>query len=180
MALANAERFVQAGADGIKLEGPAFEVIDSLVKHGYHACAHLGLTPQFHKKFRLKAANADDAHTLLDHAVGVQEAGASMLVLELVPEEVAEIITDELCIPTIGIGAGRYTSGQVQVVHDLLGFTSTTFRHAGRYSEAGSLALEAIRSYRNDVEKKAFPTESQARHISKEELELFVADLGLK
>ncbi|MCI0815223.1 MAG: 3-methyl-2-oxobutanoate hydroxymethyltransferase, partial [Chloroflexi bacterium] len=100
---------------------------------------------------------------ILNDAMALQEAGAYAIVLEAVPVRVAEIITDKLDIPTIGIGAGWACDGQVQVWHDLLGlFNDFVPRHAKRYANLGPTIVEALRAYASDVRDGAFPTEKES------------------
>jgi 3-methyl-2-oxobutanoate hydroxymethyltransferase len=127
-ALASATVLMQAGAQMVKLEGGGWttETVRFLVERGIPVCAHLGLTPQsVHALggYRIQGRNDEAAATLLRHARELADAGAAMLVLELMPAAVAKQITDALDIPVIGIGAGVACSGQVLVLHDMLGIT---------------------------------------------------------
>jgi 3-methyl-2-oxobutanoate hydroxymethyltransferase len=128
-ALANATRLMRSGgAHVLKLEGGVniLESVHALVEHGIPVCAHLGLTPQsVHQLggYRVQGREQADAERLLEDARRLEEAGASLLVLECVPTELARQITAELSMPTIGIGAGPHCDGQVLVLYDLLGIT---------------------------------------------------------
>ena len=136
-ALASARELVASGADGVKLEGALPDIVAPLVEAGIEVCGHLGLQPQTQTEKRVQGRTAEAARRLLAESLTVEQAGATMLVLELVPEEVAAAITRRLAIPTIGIGAGRHVDGQVLVVPDVLGITEREFRHNRRYGEGG-------------------------------------------
>jgi 3-methyl-2-oxobutanoate hydroxymethyltransferase len=169
-AVANARRLVEAGADMVKFEGPRPEIAAGLKAAGIACCGHLGLEPQHHAEKRLKARSVADAGRLLADACALDAAGISMLVLELIPEEVAARITTSISAPTIGIGAGRRTDGQVLVIHDMLGINDFNFRHNRRYAEIGALIREALAHYVRDVRGRRFPAEEHAFHMPQDEL----------
>lgn len=170
MAVANAKILAAAGTDMVKFEGPRPEIVAALVAAGMNVCCHLGLEPQHHAEKRVKGRSADDALRLVADAVALDKAGMSMVVLELIPEEVGAQITKAIKAPTIGIGAGRYTDGQVLVVCDVLGFTDANFRHNRRYREVGRDMREAAGLYLQDVRARAFPGEANVFRMPKEEL----------
>ncbi len=125
-ALTHAAQLMRAGAEMVKLEGGEWlaETVHHLVEQGIPVCAHLGLTPQaVHQLsgFRVQGKTADSAERLLNDALALEQAGASLLVLEAIPADLAAKVTQALKIPTIGIGAGAECSGQVLVLHDMLG-----------------------------------------------------------
>jgi 3-methyl-2-oxobutanoate hydroxymethyltransferase len=125
---------------------------------------HIGLTPQAINtigKVRVQGKNKDQARSLLADALAVQEAGAFAIVLELVPGQLAQAITDRLKIPTIGIGAGAGCSGQIQVITDTLGWADWTPKHARKYADLHGTILAAIKGYRSDVENGSFPGEAE-------------------
>jgi 3-methyl-2-oxobutanoate hydroxymethyltransferase len=171
-AFANARLLVEAGADIVKLEGFRPEIVEALTVAGLSCCGHLGLEPQHHVRKTTKGRSAREASQLVEHAVALERAGARLLVLELVAEEVAAIVSQRIEIPTIGIGSGRGTDGQVLVICDVLGYREENFRHNRRYQEVGHMMREAARSYVRDVHTRAFPTEAHASHMPREELEL--------
>ncbi|MDZ7781013.1 MAG: 3-methyl-2-oxobutanoate hydroxymethyltransferase [Gemmatimonadota bacterium] len=180
-ALRNAGRLLkEGGAQAVKLEGGAsmVETVRALVGSGVAVMAHLGLTPQsVHQLggYGVQARTAAAARTLLDDARALEEAGAFALVLELVPAELAAEVTEELSIPTIGIGAGEACDGQVQVWHDLLGLSvDFTPRHAKRYAEVGTVVREALERWAEDVRERRFPTDQQTSHLTER------IDLGTK
>ncbi|WP_435103630.1 3-methyl-2-oxobutanoate hydroxymethyltransferase [Arhodomonas sp. AD133] len=120
-ALTNARRLLEAGADSVKLEGPKYDVIRHLVDHGIDVVGHTGLTPQTSNSFGQVGREADDAERVLIEASGIAESGAYLLVLEHIPDTLAETITQSVAIPTIGIGAGTACDGQVLVINDAIG-----------------------------------------------------------
>ena len=174
-AVASARELVRAGADMVKFEGARPDVVAALVAEGVDVCCHLGLEPQNHLDKRLKGKTAADARQLVADAQALDEAGMAMLVLELVPEEVAEAITRVVEAPTIGIGAGAKTDGQVLVVVDALGVTEANFRHNRRYAEIGRAVRDAARAYVEDIHSGAFPGEANRFKMPKDEAELFKA-----
>ena len=146
-----------------------FEAVEALALRGVDTWAHLGLNPQIHHKRRLKARTALAAARVVKRARSLQEAGASFLVLELIPEEVGNLVTRRLTIPTIGIAAGRLTDGQVLVVTDVLGMGDREFRHVTRYTDFSVDGREALRRYVADVREGRFPDERHVGHLSAEE-----------
>lgn len=165
-ALKNASYLISQGADGVKLEGFSPNIVSYLVRHGIDVCSHLGLTPQFHDEKRLKVTTALDAIRLIEQSIKLQEAGAWSIVYELVPEEVARESSSRLSIPTIGIGAGRFTDGQVLVITDMLGINDLNFRHVTKYSDVKTQSIGAIEQYVSAVTSRHFPKESNLRHLS--------------
>lgn len=163
-ALVNAGRFLkEAGVQAVKIEGghaPQLAVIRDLVEHGIPVVAHLGFTPQHVNQlggFKIQGKTEEAADELLRQARAVEAAGASMLVLELVPAEVAGTITRAIAIPTIGIGAGDECDGQIQVFHDLVGLHVDHLpKHARRYGNVHEVLSNAIASYARDVRSGHF------------------------
>lgn len=184
-AVRNAGRFLQeAGMDAVKLEGGrAFaETARAIVRSGIPVQGHIGLTPQSINVlggFRVQGRTAPAARALLDDALALEEAGCFSIVLESVPDRLAAYITERLSIPTIGIGAGAGTSGQVLVIHDLLGlYDRLSPKFAKRYAELGEAMASAILAYRSEVESRAFPAREHGYAISDEEWEAFLSSLG--
>ena len=132
--------------------------------------SHIGLTPQsVHALggFKLQGNTLKGAKALIEDARAVEEAGAFAVVLELVPAELSQIITEELTIPTIGIGAGPYCSGQVQVAHDILGLSiEYTPRHAGKFAELGAGSLQAFKDFKISVSNKSFPAKTKYSQLN--------------
>jgi 3-methyl-2-oxobutanoate hydroxymethyltransferase len=185
-AVRNAIRFVkEAGADVIKLEGagPSLSRVRSIVGAGIPVMGHIGLTPQSATKlggFKAQGRSAAQAVTLWEEARALEAAGCFALVLEAVPAAVAEEITRELSIPTIGIGAGAGCDGQVLVWHDLLGlFEGRTPRFVKQYARLGEEIADALGRYAADVRSRSFPADEHTYGIPDEELVAFRAAIGV-
>ena len=168
-AVASAVRLMQAGAQMVKLEGGGWTppLVRQMVERGIPVCAHLGLTPQsVHALggWRVQGRDEEAAATLRRHAAELAEAGAAMVVLELVPSELAATLTRELSIPVIGIGAGARCSGQVLVLHDMLGITTPPGGRRPRFVRdfmAGAAGIgDAVRRYVLAVKDGSFPDEA--------------------
>lgn len=162
-AVRNAGLLVQAGAHAVKMEGgrERAETIKAVVQAQIPVMAHIGLTPQsFHVQggFKVQGRSAEAARRILEDALAVQEAGAYSLVLEGIPADLAAEISEELEIPTIGIGAGVGCDGQVLVIYDLLGMDEDFRpRFVKRYAELGSVIKGAVGDYLSDVRDGSFP-----------------------
>ncbi|MEO8612299.1 MAG: 3-methyl-2-oxobutanoate hydroxymethyltransferase [Chloroflexota bacterium] len=174
-AMTNAARLMQeSGVSAVKLEGGEYiaPTIDRIVEAGIPVMAHIGLTPQSVNQFggfRVQGKDKDTAEHILCDAQAVQDAGAFAVVLELVPAPLAKEITERLKIPTIGIGAGQYCSGQVQVFHDLLGLhPSFGPRHAKKFADAGKVMQDALTEYVKEVQSGQFPTAENSSSMSEE------------
>jgi 3-methyl-2-oxobutanoate hydroxymethyltransferase len=173
-ALENARSLLVHGADGVKLEGPLPHIVRHLSSHGIEVCSHLGYTPQTHEKPSFRGKTASEALQLVADARRLEQAGAGWIVFEMIPEEVARHATAQLRIPAIGIGAGRYTDGQVLVVLDLLGITATEFRHNKRYERIRERIHAALEEYADDVRMGRFPTSENSRSMTDDEYRAFV------
>ncbi len=172
--LRNACRLVQeAGAQAVKLEGGenVAETVHRLVQAGVPVMGHVGLGPQSVLQlggFKVQGRSPEAAKQILNDALALEEAGAFAVVLETVPVELARAITERLRVPTIGIGAGPYCDGQVQVLHDLLGlFSGFVPKHARRYADVAAVIREALTTYRREVEEGKFPAEEHSYHSEK-------------
>lgn len=170
-ALENSKRLISHGADCVKLEGLHEDVVKCLIEHNIPVCGHLGLLPQTQQKKAVQGKTFDQAKEIITAAQKLENYGIFMLVLELVPEELAQLISQKLKIPTIGIGSGRYTDGQVLIVNDILGITPRKFRLAKKYQDFQTLTLDAIENYSRDVEEHVFPSEENLRHMVETEFE---------
>lgn len=146
-AVQNARKLVEAGAHSVKIEGPAFEVIDAVVQNVTPVVAHLGLTPQTAQSFRQQGRTPDAARRIREEALGVEKAGAYALVLEHVPADLAAQITSELHIPVIGIGAGPDCDGQVLVFHDALGISPKIPPFAKKFTNLFDTAVQGVHDY---------------------------------
>lgn len=169
-AVANAVRFLkEGGAEAVKIEGPRVELTRALVESEIPVVAHLGLTPQsVHRMggYRVQARSTDAALQLKEDALALADAGAALVVLEGVPREVAAEITTALPVPTIGIGAGPECDGQILVFHDLVNLTfAPPAKFVRRYGDAAALFRAAVEHYREDVERRAFPSDAESYHL---------------
>jgi 3-methyl-2-oxobutanoate hydroxymethyltransferase len=179
-ALGNAARLVQdGGARAVKLEGgeAVAPTVAAIVESGIPVMGHLGLTPQSIHRFggyRVQGRDKATAQRLLDDARALEQAGAFGVVLELIPAPVAKRISEALTIPTIGIGAGVHCDGQVQVMHDLLGYAPPgghVPRHAKQYATLATTIDEAVRAYAAEVRAASFPTAAQSFDVEEGVLE---------
>jgi len=167
--LKNAARFIQeAGAQAVKLEGgiTVAEKVKRIVECGIPVMGHIGLTPQSINQFggfKVQGKTPEAATKLLEDARALDEAGAFAIVLETVPAPLASLITSEISIPTIGIGAGAGCDGQVQVINDILGsFTDFVPKHAKQYTKLAEIIRKAVAEYDNEVKTGSFPTDKQS------------------
>ncbi|HXK12028.1 MAG TPA: 3-methyl-2-oxobutanoate hydroxymethyltransferase [Vicinamibacteria bacterium] len=182
-AVRNAGRFLkEGGMDAVKLEGgrDVEEAVRRIVRAGIPVMGHLGLQPQSVRRlggFRVQGRTAAAALSLLDDARTLEDAGCFALVLESVPARVAEAITARVRIPTIGIGAGAGTDGQVLVLHDLVGLTDQPPRFAPRYADLGSAIGRAAAAFRRDVETGGFPGPEHSFTMPDDEWAAFSAAL---
>jgi len=156
IALQNAKKFLKVGANAVKIEGVKLEIVKKLKKNKIKVMGHLGYLPQTSKKVKVNR----DEDLLLKNAIALEKAGCKWLVLELVPESIAKKITNSLKIPTIGIGAGRYCSGQVLVFHDVLGLNPEEFKpkFLKQYANLKKDAIKGIKKYSKEVRSGKFPT----------------------
>jgi 3-methyl-2-oxobutanoate hydroxymethyltransferase len=165
-ALRHAAVLMQAGAQMVKLEGGGWtsETVRFLTERGIPVCAHLGLTPQsVHALggYRVQGRNDESAASLKQHARELADAGAAMLVLELLPSALANEVTQSIAIPVIGIGAGKGCSGQVLVLHDMLGITRGRLPRFVRNFMEGAPDIEAgVRRFVADVKSRRFPDDT--------------------
>ncbi|HEX8171848.1 MAG TPA: 3-methyl-2-oxobutanoate hydroxymethyltransferase [Thermoanaerobaculia bacterium] len=173
----NAGRFIQAGAHAVKVEGAKasrIRTIEAILDAEIPVMGHIGLTPQSVNAlggFKLQGKHADDARRLIDEAVALERAGCFSIVLECVPSELAAMITEQLTIPTIGIGAGPSCDGQVLVFHDVLGmYDGHTPKFVRRYANIGADMQSALEAYLRDVRDGQFPDESkESFHMASDE-----------
>ena len=176
-AMRNAGRLMQeTGIGGIKIEGGAeiTGTVARLVQAGIPVCGHLGYTPQYTHTLggaRVQGRTLDTAVKLVEDAKALEVAGAFAIVLELVPNEIAAAVTQQLQIPTIGIGAGPHCDGEVQVFHDLFGFfTDFQPRHTRRYLNVAADVVSAAKQFKSDVADKSFPGAEQSSTLNNPEL----------
>lgn len=161
-AVHNAARLMQAGAHMVKLEGGAWltDIVSQLVRNGIPVCAHLGLLPQSVNVlggYRVQGRESAQAQQMLDDALALQTAGASMVLMECVPNAVAKTITEALQVPTVGIGAGPHTDSQVLVLHDLLGLNAKPAKFVRNFMHGSDSIQAALRAYKEAVVSSSFP-----------------------
>jgi 3-methyl-2-oxobutanoate hydroxymethyltransferase len=174
-AVENAGRFLQeAGMDAVKLEGgrERAEAIKQMVLAGIPVMGHIGLTPQSIQTlggFRSQGRSAEAAQRLLEDAQILEENGAFGIVLEAVPSQLAELISQKISIPTIGIGAGVGCDGQVLVTHDLIGlFDRFTPKFVKQYASIHGTMQDAFKAFKDDVENKTFPADEHSTFMKDE------------
>jgi 3-methyl-2-oxobutanoate hydroxymethyltransferase len=179
-ALVNATRFMQeAGSDAVKPQGGKAQahILKALVDAGIPTASHIGLTPHtiaMFGGFRVQGRTAEDAMKVLEDALAIEDAGCFMLEFEAVPARIARLISDELTIPTIGIGAGVGTDGQILLCHDLLGvFTDFKPKFTKRYARLTEVAVAGIRQYIKEVKEGSFPDDDHSYAVKEEEYEKF-------
>ncbi len=169
-ALRNAGRFLQAGAHAVKLEGGAvvLDRVEAMTQVGIPVIGHLGMTPQSvhqYGGYKVQGKGKNQAETLLSNAKALEAAGAVAVVLEAIPAELAKAISEQVAIPTIGIGAGPHCDGQVLVLYDLLGmFDEFVPKFVKPYAHLKADALQALRRYKEEVEQGKFPSDSESYH----------------
>ena len=172
----NAAMLIRAGAESVKLEGgrKRLPMIERIRDAEIPVMGHIGLTPQsVHAMggFKVQGRQAEAARRLVQAAKSLAHAGCYSLVLEGVPVQVAEMVTEAVDIPTIGIGAGPHCDGQVLVFHDLLGLeTRLAPKFVRRYADLDTLATDALRRFAGDVRSGAFPSSQESYHLSETEL----------
>ena len=167
-AVRNAGRFLKIGACAVKLEGaaPIIEVITRLVNLGIPVMGHIGLTPQsIHAigGYKLQGTTEHKAQEIARGAEMLETAGCFSIVLEKIPAELGQRVTDQLSIPTIGIGAGPHCDGQILVLHDILGlFRGFVPKYVKRYAQLGETISQAVRQYHDDVKTGTYPGREHA------------------
>ena len=165
-AVRNAGRFVkEGGMDAVKIEGGRHvsDALRAITRAGIPALGHIGVTPQtatLHGGYKIQGKSADAAASLVEDAVSLEEAGAFGIVLEMITEEAARIITEKVSIPTIGIGSGRYCDGQVLVLHDVIGlYPRFKPKFAKSFGDVASIIKESLGKYTEEVRSAVFPEE---------------------
>lgn len=162
------DKYLKAGANAIKIEGAGsnIKIIKDIVDAGVPVMGHIGLTPQYVNTiggFIVQGKDENAAHQLVNYAKQLESAGCFSIVLELIPTQLAKKITESVTIPTIGIGAGVNTSGQILVLQDLLGLTKDfNPKFLRKYLDGFQLIKEALQKYNTDVKTKLFPNESES------------------
>lgn len=183
--VANAIRFAkEAGAEAVKVEGgrERVELVKRIVGAQVPVMGHLGLTPQsVHRMggYKVQGKTLAAIEDLRADALALEAAGCFAIVLEGVPRELAHVVTGELRIPTIGIGAGPDCDGQVLVLHDMMTMTfSPPAKFVRRYANVAAVMLEALTQYRHDVEARRFPSDAESYHLSQEMRDTLASQTG--
>lgn len=183
-AIRNSGLLIKAGADAVKLEGGSSmaETINSIVEVGIPVMGHIGLQPQttmLSQGYKVQGKTKETALKLIQDAKDLEEAGVFSIVLEMVSHEVAEIISENVNVPTIGIGSGIGCSGQVLVVQDLLGmYDKIKPKFAKRYMNLSEDIVKSLESYKNEVQASIFPSEENWFSMDKEELKKLRDEIG--
>ena len=185
-AVHNAALFIKAGCNAVKIEGGTgvVSLIRSMVAAGIPVMGHIGFTPQtasLWNNYRIHGKTAGSALRLLEQARELEKAGAFSVVLEMVTNEVASLISQNLSIPTIGIGSGVNCDGQILVSHDLLGlYRGIQLRFVKRYARLYETIFDAISIYKKDIKEKKFPQDTNSFHMDKNELRKVLRKINQK
>lgn len=173
----NAGKFIKAGADAVKIEGGSdytVGLVKRLVESGIPVMAHLGFTPQYINTIGGNLVQGKDFETalkILEAAKKLENAGAFSIVLEMVPKEAAKFISENLNMPTIGIGAGNACGGQILVLNDLIGkFDDFSPKFARKYFDSKNMIIDSVKKYIEDVTTGRFPDENESFGLKNEEL----------
>lgn len=164
-ALKNAKRFLEAGAQGVKIEGNKPQVVKTLLNAGIPVMGHVGLLPQTAESYRVKGKQPPEAQKIFDDALELDKLGVFSMVLECMPESLAKRITEAVKTPTIGIGAGKHCDGQVLVINDMLGFDeSFAPKYLKRYTHLNKIIKEAIARFEEEVSSGVYPDKEHTYH----------------
>ncbi len=183
-AIKNSGRLIKAGADAVKLEGGTTmaETISAIVDVGIPVMGHIGLQPQttmLSQGYKVQGKTKDSALKLIDDAKELEEAGVFSIVLEMVSHEVAEIISETVNVPTIGIGSGVGCDGQVLVVQDLLGmYDKLKPKFVKRYMNLSEDIVKSVENYKKDIESETFPGQENWFSMDSEELKKLREEIG--
>lgn len=163
--LRNARKFLQAGAHGVKIEGNRPKIINDLMDEGIPVMGHVGMLPQLAETYRVKGKTPEEAEKIFRDALDLEEIGVFSMVLECIPESLAKKITDNVKIPTIGIGAGKYCDGQVLVINDMLGMDeSFKPKFVKRYAHLNKTIAQAISKFAEEVSTGRYPDKEHTYH----------------
>jgi len=183
-AINNSGRLIKAGADAVKLEGGSImaETISAIVDVGIPVMGHIGLQPQttiLSQGYKVQGKTVDTAMKLIEDAKELEDAGAFSIALEMVSHEVAQIISETVSVPIIGIGSGVNCDGQVLVVQDLLGmYDKIKPKFAKRYMNLSEDIVKSLEDYKKDVESSEFPTKENWFSMNEEELKRLREQIG--
>jgi 3-methyl-2-oxobutanoate hydroxymethyltransferase len=175
-AIRTAGRFVkEGGMEAVKIEGGSevSKTVESISRMGIPVLGHIGVTPQtatLHGGYKIQGRNVDSSDKLVEDAKSLEEAGVFGIVLEMVTEEVAKVITETVSVPTIGIGSGRFCNGQVLVLHDLIGlYPSFTPKFAKRYVDIAGMIRQALQTFMVEVRSGVFPEEQNVFRMEEDQ-----------
>jgi 3-methyl-2-oxobutanoate hydroxymethyltransferase len=175
-AIRTAGRFVkEGGMEAVKIEGGSevSKTVESISRAGIPVLGHIGVTPQTATLlggYRVQGRNVDSSDKLVEDAKSLEEAGVFGIVLEMVTEEVAKVVTETVSVPTIGIGSGRYCDGQVLVLHDLIGlYPSFTPKFAKRYVDVAGMIKQALQNFTVEVRNGVFPEEQHVFRMDEDQ-----------
>ncbi len=175
-AIRTAGRFVkEGGMEAVKIEGGSevSKTVESISRAGIPVLGHIGVTPQtatLHGGYRIQGRNVDSGDKLVEDAKSLEEAGVFGIVLEMVTEEVAKVVTETVSVPTIGIGSGRFCDGQVLVLHDLIGlYPSFTPKFAKRYVDVAGMIKQALQNFTVEVRNGLFPEEQHVFRMDEDQ-----------
>ena len=183
-AIRNSGKLIKAGADAVKLEGgsPMAETISAIVDVGIPVMGHIGLQPQttmLSQGYKVQGKTKDTAMKLIEDAKEIEESGVFSIALEMVSHEVAEIISETVSVPTIGIGSGKGCDGQVLVIHDLLGmYDKLKPKFVKRYMNLSEDIVKSLENYKNDIESGSFPSQENWFSMDEEELKKLREEIG--
>jgi 3-methyl-2-oxobutanoate hydroxymethyltransferase len=173
-AVKNARKLIELGADAVKFEGIKADVLKSLKENKIDVMCHIGLNPQYDQE-RMKGGIVSqgkvfqEAINLLEGAKTLEKNGMDLIILEKIPERISKIITQNINVPTIGIGAGKYCDGQVLIINDLLGINERTFKHVPKYINLQEIIINIVKKYQNEIDLEIFPGKENINIIKNEE-----------
>jgi len=163
--LENAKKFLEAGANGVKIEGKKTDSTKALIKTGIPVMGHVGMLPQIAETYQVKGKKPEEAHEILQDALELDRLGVFSIVLECIPESLAKTITDSVKVPTIGIGAGRHCDGQVLVINDMLGFDENFKpKYVKTYANLNKTIKDAVANFIEEVSTGKYPDDAHTYH----------------
>lgn len=163
--LKNAEQFIKAGANAVKIEGMKTEAIRALVDKGIPVMGHLGLLPQVAEAYKVKGKKPEEAQQILQDAKELDKIGVFSIVLECIPETLAKTITESVNVPTIGIGASKHCDGQVLVINDMLSFDETFKpKYVKTYANLNKTIKDAVAKFIEEVSTNKYPDDEHTYH----------------
>ncbi|MCK4477806.1 3-methyl-2-oxobutanoate hydroxymethyltransferase [Candidatus Bathyarchaeota archaeon] len=165
MALENARRFLEAGANGVKIEGNKPEIIKALLDAGIPVMGHGGLLPQTAEAYRVRGKTPEEAERIFQDTLEIDKYGVFSIVLECIPESLAKKITENVKAPTIGIGAGKFCDGQVLVINDMLGLDENFApKYLKKYTNLNKIIKDVVERFTEEVRSGAYPDEEHTYH----------------